>query len=152
LASARTLRYTSHYISTREDTGIEGYFDFGGDITMELEIWTPSAMKKYVDFEWEREELVHSSNSLVFGWNRWVVAPAEALTEEVIRDTILRWYQDRFEFVRGHWSQVEDTLPELIIDSSIWESDEDRAERLAYIAEVSSDPEDENAEPAAEDA
>ena len=136
LAIDRTLRYTSHYISTHDTTGIEGYFDFDGNVTFALDIYTPSAMKAYAEMEWEwMKDLVTSENSLVFGSGRWVVAPSETLTEDVIRETLLHWYKERFEYVRGHWSQVEETLPKIILDLG-WESDEERAEREAYIAEA----------------
>ena len=141
LASQRTLHYTCYYIPTRDTNHIEGYFDFGSYRHFQLDIYTPTAMKTYTDFEWEHRELVSSENSLVFGSGRWIVAPSETLTEDVLRETLLRWYEERFEYERGHWSQVEETLPEIVLDIE-WESDEERAERETYLAEVAADEAD----------
>jgi hypothetical protein len=129
LAHARRLRFTSHYILEVETTSVEGYFDFGGNIVFPLTILAPSAMKSYSDFEWEGGGVVTSKSTLIFGREDWVVAPTDELSDEVVRETILRWYKERFEWKRGHWSQRDGFLPDLIIDLH-WETEAERAKRL----------------------
>ena len=136
-ARARTLRYTSPYLHPRDCTGIEGYFDLGDDLSFPLDIYTPTALIEYVEVERLIGGLVHSGNSLLFGADAWVVADSETLDDDVVRETIERLYRDRFEFVRGHFSQREGLLPRLEIDLA-WESDEDRAELELYLYEPAS--------------
>ena len=132
LKNARSLHFTSHYLhNPHGEQGVEGYFDFGGEITYSLTVYARSAMDKYASFEWERGDIVTSDNSLVFGnYERWLVVDADELNEDNIREGILRWYQDKFDFVRGHWSQVEGKLPELTLSLG-WGTPEDFTEEAA---------------------
>lgn len=56
------------------------------------------------------------------------VLPTEVLTPEVAEEGLRRWYMDRFEWRRGHWSICEG-LPELVSEIAwSWpEDDEDYA-------------------------
>jgi hypothetical protein len=125
LARARVLRYTSPYIHAVGDLGVEGYFDLGNNLGFGLEITTATAMERYAADEWERGGVIHAESSLLFGPEPWVAVPGTRLTDELIREAIVRWYQDRFHFVQGHWSQREHALPEIVVDLH-WQTDEER--------------------------
>jgi hypothetical protein len=125
-ANARTLYYTSHYIHPEDDQGIDGYFDLGPNLSLSLEICTSNVLKRYAKAEWAGGEVTHSQSSTILGsYQPWLVVPGKKLTDELIAEAIRRWYQDRFEFVQGHWSQRQQRLPKVVVNLE-WQSKADQ--------------------------
>lgn len=72
-------------------------------------------------------------------WRQFVL-PTDAFTPEVAEEGLRRWYMDRFEWRRGHWSVREGRLPELVSDISwIWPEDEDLYARARQQAADAND-------------
>jgi hypothetical protein len=133
LASARVLRYTSHYIHPRDDKEIDGYFDFGSDHSFSLAVCTADIFRRHAQYEWKHGDLVHSENTTVLGgWCPWLMVPGKRLDDQLIAEAILRWYKDRFQYVQGHWSQRERRLPQVIVNLH-WESDDEERERVSMF-------------------
>jgi len=127
LTRCRHLRFTSHYVHTEGEAWmIEGYFDLPSGRSYDLSIIAASGIPHWVKQEQELfpEYPVTEANNVFFG--RWIMVPGRTLNDKKIKEGLDAWYSERFRWSRGHWSNLENQLPEIEIDLS-WEVPDDQS-------------------------
>lgn len=111
LSGARSLRYTSQYTHPESDCReIEGYFDLGRGLTYSLWVVSAASMQELADFNWKQGWLAAPY------YSDYILVPHKQLDAVVVRQALELWYKERFEFVQGHWSNLEGRTPKLVID------------------------------------
>lgn len=117
LAQARTLEFTSHYIHHHKETSLDGHFKLKHNFY--LEIISAKAYQELAEEEWnfkpECEHLVTDKNN-IYARRDYVIVPFDVIDESIALEAIKRWYKQRFEDQKGHWSNQENRLPEIIIN------------------------------------
>jgi hypothetical protein len=113
LSRARTLRYTSPYIhATRACADVEGYFDLDSRRAFALQIVAAGTLPGYALGEWENGAFVSDETNLL-GLAPCIYVPSDTVTPELVREAIARWYCQRFEFDRRHWTHLTGQAPKI---------------------------------------
>jgi hypothetical protein len=136
LASARTLRYTStSVIPTRGCTDIDGYFDLGPGRTFHLSLVATGAVNDEALRAWEDGELLDDDGLENLLGGRHILIPGDEVTPELAAEALGRWYQDRFESKRRHWTHQTATEPTIVLDLNWADSPLDADMRLGQLHE-----------------
>lgn len=65
--------------------------------------------------------MLSSANTQIFSsYFDWIVVRENYLNDAIIEDALKRWYYERYEFKRGHWSQRAQVFPTFDIELN-WE-------------------------------
>jgi hypothetical protein len=124
LEQATTLTYRSSYVhAIGETSDVEGYFDLDGATYSLTVVAMGGLSNKYVENAWNEGELIHGGNNLLGGENT-VYVPGDSLNDALVEEALLRWYEDRFEYHRRHWTHLTSRKVTIKVDLA-WEKAED---------------------------
>jgi hypothetical protein len=121
LASARTLRYTSIYVHPmRGCTDIDGYFDFGRRSTFSLSLVAAGILDSEALRAWQEGDPLTDDGLRGLLGGRHILIPGDEVTPELAADALQRWYKNRFEYKRRHWTHPTGAQPTIVLDLK-WE-------------------------------
>jgi len=118
---AREIKWVAWHSSVEgETTAIDGRIELPSGRQMGFDISCVGDEVHWANEAWSRGD---SAADRTESWGcRTAVLPTQVLTAALLRTALRAWYVSRFEWVQGHWSNVEGKLPEFIIDP-YWEDD-----------------------------
>jgi hypothetical protein len=137
LAAQRTIRYVSyHTIYQGVDVHIDGRIELPSGAHFMLDFSCIGDVALWADEDWSRHNVATGDIAYGQGASRNILLPTQTLFEAAVVEGLIRWYMDRYEFERGHWSVIEQTLPTFDLDVGFfWPEDPDqRRQAQAQVA------------------
>jgi hypothetical protein len=130
LANTRLIRYVSyHSVYSGESAHIDGRIVLPSGAKFDLDFSCVGGLRNWSLKEWELGVVV--TGDIAYGdfAERTILIPTRTLFEDVVREALIRWYMQRFEYERGHWAVREHALPEFVLDIGFFKHEDKNRQR-----------------------